>query len=215
MADIFNVLIAGVGGQGVILMGNLLREFGLRTPLIKNVVGTESRGVSQREGSVISTIRYLIESRIYSLDQYRAPEDLISPIILMNDAHLVLGLEPLETIRNLRYISEKTVIIMNTRNNFPKKTLLGGSSSGKAYPSNAKILEILDQFARKIVSMDFSELSQETLGEAIFANSIILGVAVKEFREVFRKEVIMEILKKYFGEHSPNIQALEMGYQLI
>ncbi|MFX0070663.1 MAG: hypothetical protein ACFFAO_06195 [Candidatus Hermodarchaeota archaeon] len=45
----YNVLVVGVGGQGVVLLGNILREYGMRMPLIKNVVGTETRGVSQRE----------------------------------------------------------------------------------------------------------------------------------------------------------------------
>ena len=38
-----------MGGQGVVLLGNILREYGMRTALIKNVVGTETRGVSQRD----------------------------------------------------------------------------------------------------------------------------------------------------------------------
>ncbi|MHA1338145.1 MAG: hypothetical protein ACTSPW_20820 [Promethearchaeota archaeon] len=48
----------------------------MRVPFIKNVVGTETRGVSQREGSVTATARYLIDSRIYSLDQGYEIEDL-------------------------------------------------------------------------------------------------------------------------------------------
>ncbi|MBY9006482.1 MAG: hypothetical protein KGD63_06965 [Candidatus Lokiarchaeota archaeon] len=48
MGNIFNILIVGVGGQGVLLLGNILRQYGFISPLIKNVVGTETRGVSQR-----------------------------------------------------------------------------------------------------------------------------------------------------------------------
>ncbi|MFX1276240.1 MAG: hypothetical protein ACFFBP_09585 [Promethearchaeota archaeon] len=49
IGDIYNILITGVGGQGVVLLGKILREYGMKSPLIKNVVGTETRGVSQRE----------------------------------------------------------------------------------------------------------------------------------------------------------------------
>jgi len=49
IGDIYNILITGVGGQGVVLLGKILREYGMISPLIKNVVGTETRGVSQRE----------------------------------------------------------------------------------------------------------------------------------------------------------------------
>ena len=45
IGDIYNILIAGVGGQGVVRLGNILRDYGLVSPLIKNVVGTETRGV--------------------------------------------------------------------------------------------------------------------------------------------------------------------------
>ncbi len=215
MADIFNILITGVGGQGVISLGNLLREYGLRSPFIKNVVGTETRGVSQREGSVIGTVRYLVESKVYSLEEGYEIEDLISPLIPTNDAHIILGLEPLETLRNLKYISEKTVIILNTRRQFPKQVLLNSEKNPGAYPSNAKILELLDQFARKTISMDFSELSQIYLGKPIFTTSIILGVITKEFEEFFNKELIINLLRDFYGENSQNTQAFKIGFELI
>lgn len=214
IGDFFNILIAGVGGQGVVRLGNILREYGLSAPLIKNVVGTESRGVSQREGSVTATARYLIDGRIYSLDQGYEYEDLISPVIPMNDAHLVLGLEPLETLRNLKYISEQTVVILNTHNYYPRDVLIG-TKGGKQYPSNAKILETLDQFARKVVATNFHELAETKFQKAIYANTILLGTAVKEFKEIFVKDMILEILKTYFKDSKENIEAFELGYRLI
>ena len=53
IGDIYNILITGVGGQGVVLLGKILREYGMQSPLIKNVVGTETRGVSQREINIL------------------------------------------------------------------------------------------------------------------------------------------------------------------
>lgn len=214
MADIFNILVVGVGGQGVVLLGNLLRQFGLNSPFIKNVVGTETRGVSQREGSVIATTRYLIDSKIYNLDQGYEIDDLISPSIPINDAHIVLGLEPLETIRNLKYISEQTVVVLNTSRRYPRDVVIK-KGSNKLYPPTARILEILDQFARKTVSMDFSRLSISEFGNSIYANTIILGVATKEFENVFIKENFLQILKDNLKPIGANIEAFELGYNLI
>jgi indolepyruvate ferredoxin oxidoreductase beta subunit len=214
MADIFNILVAGVGGQGVILLGNLLRTYGLNSPLIKNVVGTETRGVSQREGSVMATARYLIESRVYQLDQGYEKEDLISPTIPMNDAHMVLGLEPLETLRNLKYISEQTVVVINAHKRFPRDVILKKEGS-KQYPSMADIIDLLDQFARRTISMDFNELSKSKYDNAIYANTIILGVAAKEFENVFFKDKLIEIIKKNLKPVELNINAFELGYSLI
>ncbi|MHA1148607.1 MAG: 2-oxoacid:acceptor oxidoreductase family protein [Promethearchaeota archaeon] len=214
MGDIFNILIAGVGGQGVVRLGNILRDYGLISPLIKNVVGTETRGVSQREGSVTATARYLIDGRVYSLDQGYEYNDLISPVIPMNDAHLVLGLEPLETLRNLKLISEQTVVILNTHNHYPRDVIIG-TKGGISYPSNAKILDLLDQFARKVVATNFHELAEIKFNNAIYANTILLGTAVKEFREIFLKEKIRETVENYFRSSKENLEAFELGYSLI
>jgi Pyruvate/2-oxoacid:ferredoxin oxidoreductase gamma subunit len=207
-------LVTGVGGQGVVLLGNILRTYGMKSPFIKNVVGTETRGVSQREGSVSATARYLIDSRIYSLDQEYEIDDLISPIIPTNDAHLVFGLEPLETIRNLRYISEATVVILNTHRLYPRNVLIG-SEKEKKYPSNAEIIDLLDQFARRTISMDFNELSKIKLNNSIYANIIILGVGVKEFREILNKDLMIKILGDFFKGDNKNFEAFELGYNLI
>ena len=207
-------MVTGVGGQGVVLLGNILRTYGMKSPFIKNVVGTETRGVSQREGSVSATARYLIDSRIYSLDQEYEIDDLISPIIPTNDAHLVFGLEPLETIRNLRYISEATVVILNTHRLYPRNVLIG-SEKEKKYPSNAEIIDLLDQFARRTISMDFNELSKIKLNNSIYANIIILGVGVKEFREILNKDLMIKILGDFFKGDNKNFEAFELGYNLI
>jgi len=214
IGDIYNILITGVGGQGTVLMGNILREYGMRTPFIKNVVGMETRGVSQREGSVSASARYLIDARLYSLGENYEVDDLISPVIPINDAHLVLGLEPLETIRNLKYISEQTLIILNTHKLYPRNVIIG-SEKEKEYPSNAEILDILDQIARRVISLDFNELSENKFGNSIYANSIILGAGVKEFREIFFKDFIVELLKDFFKGSQENLDAFELGYNLI
>ena len=214
MADIFNTLICGVGGQGVILLGDILRKYGMKVPWIKNIVGTETRGVSQREGSVISTVRYLIENKVYSLDEGYDPNDYISPMIPINGAHLVMGLEPLETLRNIKYISEKTVIIFNTRKRLPKNLLLGKNNQ-KKYPNIGDILELLDQFARKTISMDFEELSKVKFNNTIHSNMIMLGVAVKEFLEIYNENKMEELLNEFFGKGSINHEAFELGFNLI
>ena len=166
------------------------------------------------EGSVSSTTRYLIDGRLYNLEQDYNVEDLISPTIPMNDSHLVLGLEPLETIRNMKFISEKTIIILNTHKNFPRNLIID-SGNEKKYPSNAFILEKLDELARRVISMDFNELSSTKFNNPIYSNSIILGVGVKEYKEIFDKKIIIALLKEFFKDSKQNIQAFELGYNLI
>ncbi len=141
-------------------------------------------------------------------------EDLISPIIPINDAHLILGLEPLETIRNLRYISEQTVVILNTHRLYPKNVIIG-SEKEKKYPSIADIIDILDQFARRIISMDFNELSIVKFNNPIYSNIIILGVGAREYRDIFYRDLMINVLKNFFRDSKNNLEAFTLGYNLI
>ena len=206
-------MITGVGGQGVVLIGNILREYGIRSPIIQNVVGTETRGVSQREGSVAATARYLVESKKNLLEGGYSVDDLISPLIPINDAHLVLGLEPLETLRNLKYVSKNTVVILNTHRYYPRNVITG-SEKEKEYPSNEEIINILNPLAKNVISKDFNELSKLKLNNSIFANIIVLGVGVKEYSEIFDKGILKKLLSDFFEGDKKNIEAFELGYNL-
>ena len=141
-------------------------------------------------------------------------EDLISPIIPINDAHLILGLEPLETIRNLRYISEQTVVILNTHRLYPKNVIIGSEKERK-YPSIADIIDILDQFARRTISMDFNELSKVKFNNPIYSNIIILGVGTREYRDIFYRDLMINVLKNFFRDSKNNLEAFTLGYNLV
>jgi Pyruvate/2-oxoacid:ferredoxin oxidoreductase gamma subunit len=218
MGNIFNILVTGVGGQGTILIGDILRAYGLKCSIIQNVVGTETRGVAQREGSVVVTVRYLIETNIYSLGDNYDVDELISPLIPTNDAHIVLGLEPLETLRNLKYISEQTVVVLNTHEHYPKNIIINSKmekAEKEKYFSNKDTIDLLNQFARKVIALDFNLLSNVNLKSSIYFNIIALAVAVKEFREIFDKNLIIDILREYFKDAKENLNAFELGYNLI
>ncbi len=59
--DTFKIMILGVGGQGIITVGQFFQEYTLQSDNIVDMVATESRGVSQREGSVNAFIIYQID----------------------------------------------------------------------------------------------------------------------------------------------------------
>lgn len=135
-------------------------------------------------------------------------------MIPINDAHLVLGLEPLETLRNLRFISEQTVVIINTHCLFPRNVIIG-SEKGKEYPSIGKIIDILDQIARRTISMDFNKLSEVEFKDSLYANTIILGVGAREYQDIFDKKLMIQFLSEFFGESDKNIEAFKLGYRLV
>ena len=169
-------------------------------------------GNSCIEGSVTATARYLVESKINSLEHDYNVDDLISPLIPINDAHLVLGLEPLETLRNLKYISKNTVVILNTHRNYPRNVITG-SEKEKEYPSNEEIVNNLKPLAKNIISRDFNELSKLKLNNSIFANTIVLGVGC-QLSPVFNKKLLIKVIKDFFEGDRKNIEAFELGYNL-
>ena len=107
----FNILIVGIGGQGVVLIADILRQYLFSTYPNATITGTESRGVSQREGSVIASIRFDDEN------------NNIGPEIPKNNADLIIALEPIELMRYLDYSNENTIVILNRAQIIPKNAL--------------------------------------------------------------------------------------------
>ena len=81
MADIFNILIVGLNGSELLLFGNILKNYAMKTHLIKKVVDNLDEITSKSNIIQYLNTRYLIDNRIYSFEQNYSKEDLISPLI--------------------------------------------------------------------------------------------------------------------------------------
>lgn len=214
MADIFNILIVGLNSSELLLVGNILKNYAMKTPLIKKVVDNIDDITSKLNVPQFLSIRYLIDNRIYSFDQNYCEDDLISPLIPMNDAHLLVGLDPLETYKCTKYISEKTVVIMNVNQNL-KMNSINNIDESKNEPSIGEIIDVLDQLARRTISMNFTDLAQLQFNNVIFSNYIILGIIVKEFMGIFNRKKIVELISQTNKLGTDSIKAFELGYNLI
>lgn len=189
----FNVLITGVGGQGVILMSELLGEAAVSDGL--RVRGSEVLGMAVRGGPVISTIR--IGSEVYG------------PLIPAGKGDLVIGMEPAETLRNITYMSKSSLIILNTQKVVPVMVFLGKSS----YPSLDEILEKLKANSDKIIKLDAVQLAEEA-GSALSANMVMLGASFGTERLPIKIETIKKTMEAHFSAKiAPvNIRAFDLGY---
>ncbi|MEM0173092.1 MAG: 2-oxoacid:acceptor oxidoreductase family protein, partial [Sulfolobaceae archaeon] len=93
-----NILIAGIGGQGIITLGKILANAALNAGL--KAIVAETHGLAQRGGAVNVHVR--IGDKVYA------------PLIPFGEADYLLGLEAMEVLRNINYASKyKTVIIIN------------------------------------------------------------------------------------------------------
>lgn len=115
-----NILLNGVGGQGIILVSEILIEAFLLAGY--DVKKNEIHGMSQRGGVVNSHVRY--GDKIYS------------PIIPEGEADLILAFEYAESLRFLNYLRENGKLIFNTRKIIP----ITVSSGNFKYPDNVEEL---------------------------------------------------------------------------
>jgi len=192
----FNIVLAGVGGQGILLAAEVLGTAAVKDGL--NVRVGEIHGMAQRGGAVLCTVRI--------------GENVLSPIIPDGQADIILGFEPLETLRNVRYASEKTLIIMGDEKIPPPELTL----KGKSYPKMEEILERLRQFSKNIIIVEALRLAKEA-GSAVIQNAVLLGALTATGRLPIKRESLTEALEELVPAKyaKMNVKAFELGYNYV
>lgn len=205
LANVFNILITGSEKQGFDNILLFFEEYGQLSHFIKKTVSNKKKIKADSRNANSTSVRYLIESSIYSTEPEYKIDDEISPIIPQEGVHLVIGLDPLELMNNTKLISEKTLVILN--------------ANLDSYDDNnhsvGKIIEFLDQYVRRITCMNFEELALLRFNKSNLASFIMIGVAIKEFTGFFRKDIALKILSNKYSEDSNIIKSFETGMSLI
>jgi len=190
----FNIVVAGVGGQGILLAAEILGTAALKEGL--NVRVSEIHGMAQRGGSVISNIRI--------------GEKVLAPTVLEGNADVLLGFEPLETLRNLKYTSEKTLILMNDEPISP----LGLTTKMMSYPSLDEITEKIHGFTKNVVIVKAARLAKEA-GSVLTRNVVLIGglaaTGKMPVKNESLKQAIQELVPANYLEM--NMKAFELGYE--
>ncbi|MDD1726770.1 MAG: indolepyruvate oxidoreductase subunit beta [Methanothrix sp.] len=148
-----DLVIVGVGGQGVILISDVVGRAAVLAG--KSVCGAETHGMAQRGGSVINHTRIGCS---------------FSPLVALGGADVLLALEPGEALRFARYLSPEGVALVNTRPVFPPTVTAGLAS----YPPIPKILSSLSQHCSRVLDMDATALAGKA-GTAQAMNVVMLG----------------------------------------
>ena len=190
----FNVLITGVGGQGVILMSELLGNAAVSDGL--NVRGSEVLGMAVRGGSVISTIR--VGNEVYG------------PLIPMGKCNILIGMEPSEALRNITYLSPSSLVILNIAKIVPTSVFIGESS----YPSLEEIVGKLSEIASRVIRLNATQIAEEA-GSIMAANIVLLGALFGTEQLPIKLETTKEQIRARFSAKlAPvNIKAFDLGYQ--
>lgn len=186
-----NILIVGVGGQGVILASNALSEVAMENGY--DVKKNESHGQSQRGGTVPSHIRY--GKKVYS------------PIIGRGEADLVLAFEELEGLRFAHFLKTDGKVILNRQRIYPPRVTSGMDKYPEDVPS------ILQQ--HKIATVEVDALSMANkLGNPLVVSTILLGV-LSNFLEFSREQWEAVIGRLVPEKHRDvNLAAFDMGREI-
>jgi len=186
-----NILLIGVGGQGIILA---TRIFGLGiTSAGYDIKISEIHGASQRGGSVTSQIRY--GDKVYS------------PVLGEGDADIIVAFEKAEALRGLPYLKKGGKIIMDVREIYP----LGVQIGQEEYPHNAP--EVLSELVGNVEIIKATEIA-EKLGDVRAQNMVLLGALVRELG--LTNVNWEEIIEKNVPEKSKeiNLKAFRVGYSM-
>ena len=147
-----NVLIAGVGGQGIILASGVLAKTAAATGL--QVKKSDVHGMAQRGGSVTSHVRF--------------GEAVYSPLIPEGETDILMASEFLEGLRMLPHLRSGGRVVISTQRILPPTV----SRGEQAYPED--ILARIRERDPRAVYLDGLELAREA-GDVRTATVVLLG----------------------------------------
>lgn len=201
------MLIVGVGGQGIMTTGNLLKKVGQRKGWI--VVGAETRGASQREGSVDNSVRYII---LDSGEKRNERTTVVSPLIPMAGADMLIAMETNEALRNVKFASEKTCILVNLYEILPPQAV---SENWKGAPFD-DVVRIMKTFSPDVRAIKASDIAKREFGDFTMSNMIMLGAALATGKMPVGVDDVKEMLEEEGREKaSVLLKGLEIGMNEI
>ena len=168
-----DIMICGVGGQGTVLASKIIAASAMEEG--NRVHSAETIGMAQRGGSVTSHVRI--------------GEEAYSPLIPRGSADILLAFEPAEAVRNLPYLKEGGIAIVNTA---PTKPITESLRS-TGYDGTE-----MTEYLKKKCECIFINSDEvcAPFGSSKFFNVIMLGVASGSGKLGISKETVLSQIEK-------------------
>lgn len=147
-----NVMMTGVGGQGIILASDMLSEVMMLSGC--DVKKSEIHGMAQRGGSVMSHVRF--------------GEHVASPLVPYGSCDILLSFEELEAARYVRYLKNDAIVIINRYRLAPPSVISGKDP----YPD---VVPVIRRKTQNVYLVEGSAIAEE-MGNAKGVNIILLGM---------------------------------------
>lgn len=189
----FNVLLTGVGGTGVLTTASIIaRAANLEG---HHVSGIQLHGLAQRGGSIPTIVRFGTHAH--------------APTIPRGEADLILGLELIEPARSCYYADKfRTNFLVDTYQIVPVYSNL----LKQPYPTVEETKMMVSPFAKKMLFLDAGKICDQQLGDSVYSNSMLLGIALKERLLPLKKDSVLDALKATIPRHlDENLRAFDLG----
>ncbi len=196
--DPLNIIICGVGGQGNILATELLASALVEKGYFTTV--GETYGASQRGGSVMSHVR------ISTATEYGV-------LIPLGQADIIVSFEPTDTLRVARdYANKSTLIITESRPNYPLGVLIGEAS----YPPMEAIEAELKKLSGKVQIIEATNLAVEA-GNSQATNILLMGTLTALPQVPIDADDYYKVLEQRFSGKALelNRKVFKIGYEQV
>lgn len=189
-----NIVLTGVGGQGVITAANILGKACVKAGV--NVFVSEVHGMAQRGGSVNCTVRI---------------GDVYGPLVQAGTADVILSTEPIEALRYIDFSNKDTKIITDISPVVPFTV----STGDEEYPEIESVYKKLSSYAT-VYKVDALKIAREA-GAIITKNVVMLGALAGSGILPFDKNILLDTVLENVPEKYKKInkKAFESGFNSI
>lgn len=185
-----NIILAGVGGQGILTIAAVLDTAALASNL--NIKQAEVHGMSQRGGAVQSHVRI-------------SDKEIYSDLIPKGKADMIISVEPMELLRYLPFLKKDGLLVTDS-NPFNNIT---------NYPELEKLYAEIKSHSNTLL-IDAKKIAKD-LGNSRATNIVLLGAAASQLP--LSDESLQQAIKSLFarkGERvvEKNIEAFKKGKEI-
>jgi indolepyruvate ferredoxin oxidoreductase beta subunit len=194
----YNILLAGVGGQGLMLLSQVMGDACTRSG-VKVVVGAQ-HGLAQRSGSISAHVRI---------------GDAYSPLIPYGTADLIIAMEATEALRYIEFLKQGGTVVMNSRIMHPPletAPIVKNRQELRMYVTLEQVKEQLGKVAGNVISIDAEKVAVEA-GNPRTENIVLLGVASALSGFPVKIEPLKESVRRVVPERAveANLKAFDLG----
>ncbi|MFC1868480.1 indolepyruvate oxidoreductase subunit beta [Thermodesulfobacteriota bacterium] len=191
--DVKRLVIVAVGGQGNLLASSVLGEAALLSGIPVRM--SEIHGMAQRGGVVESSLLF---------------GDAQSTVISDGEADVLVGFEPLETLRALNKANADTVVITNLAPLMPFTVNIGQG----VYPDLKELRELIRAKTARFIAFNAADIAKNA-GNVLAVNMVLLGALIQAGVLPLTAEKVKEAMKRKTKSQflESNLRAFDLGFE--